>query len=423
MDVELTHASFFSGSGGTDLGLERAGWRTISFSEIDPYANAVLAERWPGIPNLGDITTIAGRYAGSGAEDNGPEYTASAGDRLSEHGDSDGGGRNGEPAESERLVSDWQSATLWSGGFPCQDLSIAGKRAGLAGKRSGLAFAFLDLVEQYRPPWILLENVPGLLSSNSGRDLGALLSKMGEFGYGWAYRILDARYFGVPQRRRRVFIVGSLGTDRAAEVLFDSAGSRGDITESDQKESGSTDRFEDGIGKAGILTQSVNVKWWRGTSGPSGNEFHNLLIDPVGALTAGTSHAGLQPSGQEARAGHIIISPQNNPARSGEVDGVAGRSHDSQKLESAPSHFRKARRAQSNTDFETWVPDEETNTLNPHDQGDIRTVELVVGSDLGDDPLLPIGLDSHRYRLCGNGVVAPVAEWLGTRLRLVVEGA
>lgn len=423
MAHELTHASFFSGAGGTDLGLEQAGWRTVSFSEIEPYANAVLAERWPGIPNLGDITTIARRYDGGGPADDGPQHATGDSHRLSEHGDSDGGERNGESSEPSGVVSDdWQRATLWSGGFPCQDLSIAGKRAGFAGERSVLAFSFLDLVARYKPAWILLENVPGLLSSNSGRDFGALLSQMGQLGYGWAYRILDARYFGVPQRRRRVYIVGSLGTDRAFEVLFDSEGGRGYSTESDQKGKVVTDRFEDGIGKAGILTQTVNSKWWRGTSGPSGNEFHNLLIDPVGSLTAGTKHAGIQPSGREAMVGHVIIttSPQNNSAGSGETDGVAGRAHDSENLES-PTHFRKSRRAQTSEDVETWVPDEEFNTLNAFDSGDSRATELIVGSQPEDDPLLPNGLDSHRYRLCGNGVVAPVAEWLGTRLRMVIE--
>ena len=115
-------------------------------------------------------------------------------------------------------------ATLWSGGFPCQDLSVAGKRAGLAGARSGLAYTFLDLVERHRPPAILLENVPGLLSSNGGKDLGALLGRLGELGYWWAYRILDAQFFGVPQRRRRVFICAlhagaGFGADSAAAVL------------------------------------------------------------------------------------------------------------------------------------------------------------------------------------------------------------
>ncbi len=113
--------------------------------------------------------------------------------------------------------------------LPCQDLSVAGKRRGFTGERSVLAFAFLALVERHRPPAILLENVPGLLSSNGGRDMARLLGEMAELGYGVAYRVLDAQHFGVPQRRRRVFILGlrsdpddvdgRVAAERAAAVL------------------------------------------------------------------------------------------------------------------------------------------------------------------------------------------------------------
>lgn len=211
---EPTHASFFSGAGGLDIGLERAGWRTVSFSEINPYASAVLAEQWPGVPNLGDITTVADRW----------------GQRLVS--ESASGKRSGSASDDQQLVG-WDAASrasLWTGGFPCQDLSVAGKRRGMgAGTRSGLAFSFLDLVGRHRPRFVLLENVPGLLSSHGGRDMGALTGRLEELGYVGAYRTLDARYFGVPQRRRRVFILGihasvGAGAERAAEVL--SVGSR-----------------------------------------------------------------------------------------------------------------------------------------------------------------------------------------------------
>lgn len=130
--------------------------------------------------------------------------------------------------------------TVWTGGFPCQDLSVAGKRKGLAGKRSGLFFEFHRLITGCWPDIVILENVPGLLSSNEGRDfaivlggLTGILPDIPEEGWGnaglargplykVAYRVLDAQFFGVPQRRRRVFIVGSLGDGRAAEVLFES---------------------------------------------------------------------------------------------------------------------------------------------------------------------------------------------------------
>lgn len=111
---------------------------------------------------------------------------------------------------------------LICGGFPCQDVSVAGKRAGLAGERSGLWFEFHRILSELKPAWVVVENVPGLLSSNSGRDFAVILRGLVELRYGVAWRVLDARYFGVPQRRRRVFIVGHLGDGRAAQVLFES---------------------------------------------------------------------------------------------------------------------------------------------------------------------------------------------------------
>src|SRR4029077_6548273 len=112
------------------------------------------------------------------------------------------------------------SVDLVYGGFPCQDLSVAGARAGFRGERSSLWFEFHRVLSELRPRWALIENVPGLLSSADGRDMATILGGLGELGYGGAYRVLDARWFGVPQRRRRVFIVGCLGDQkRAAQVL------------------------------------------------------------------------------------------------------------------------------------------------------------------------------------------------------------
>src|SRR5690606_14405977 len=105
----------------------------------------------------------------------------------------------------------------------CQDLSVAGRRSGLAGSRSGMWYVFRRILGVVRPRWVFIENVPGLLSSQSGRDMGIILRSLGNLGYGYAYRVLDAQWFGVAQRRRRVFIVGCLGGVRsAAEILFES---------------------------------------------------------------------------------------------------------------------------------------------------------------------------------------------------------
>jgi DNA (cytosine-5)-methyltransferase 1 len=189
--TSLTAVSLFAGVGGFDLALERAGVKVVAAVEIDPKARAVLARRFPDSALFSDVTEVTAhelRHAG--------------------------------------FIPDRGIVT---GGFPCQDLSVAGRRAGLAGSRSGLFWEIVRLLDELKPRWFLLENVPGLLSSNSGRDMGVVLGALGELGYGFAYRVLDAQHFGVPQRRRRVFIVGCLGDGRrAAEVLLEPESVRGD---------------------------------------------------------------------------------------------------------------------------------------------------------------------------------------------------
>jgi DNA (cytosine-5)-methyltransferase 1 len=440
---ELTHASFFSGVGGLDLGLERAGWRTVSFSEIDPYASAVLAERWPGVPNLGDITVLH-TLAGDGRGD--------AGLQDGQHQSAD-----------EAALPQYPDATLWSGGFPCQDLSVAGKRAGFAGARSSLAFAFLNLVERHRPPAILLENVPGLLSSHRGRDFGALLDRLAQLGYGWAYRILDARHFGVPQRRRRVFIVAlnlerGLGADSAAAVL--SVGTRcprhpatghatgegvargagdgpelvgtipaglghhgngghssqavnsghviaGSLKQRDGKsvdaEGAADNKLVVGAGQS--VARAIHASTGR-RSGPAGDEVSNL----VHAIRPGTGDGGSWERGDA----DYILSPAPDPGGVRAPDGLAGR------VDDRPLAYRKSARPVEADGSESWVDDGLANTLNSFDTGDIRSTHIALGQGPADDPLLPLGLDSHRYRCCGNGVVSSVAEWIGTRLAEVL---
>ena len=307
----MKHASFFSGVGGLDLGFERAGIHTVSVSEIDPYACAVLAERFPDAPNLGSITEVD--------------------------------------------ANDIPEADIWSGGFPCQDLSIAGKRAGFAGKRSSLAFTYLDLVQQRRPKWIVLENVPGLFSSSNGADFGRLLYEMEKLGYGVSWRTLDARYFGVAQRRRRVFIVGSLESDRAAEVLLECEGC----------ERHPSPRTKKGQGVAA------------GFSGGSGGDWHGA--------SAGRDSS---PDSDGVRAAY----------------GVARRL-DNQQILSFPSRFG------SNAN----VTENQAQSM-AHSAGAPAVLLDSVGGTAEEDDLLPVGLDSHRYRCCGNGVVAPVAEWIGRRI-------
>ena len=201
--------STFSGVGGFDLGFERAGMRVLWQAEVDEWCRRVLRWHWPDAAIYDDVCAV-----GSGSFDEGKR-----GDAGSVGPGKAAGGR----CESGGAID------LLCGGFPCQDLSVAGKRAGFKGERSSLFFEFARIADELRPRWIVLENVVGLLSSAEGRDFGILLATLAEIGYGCAWRVVDARYFGVPQRRRRVFIVGCFGDDGGRAVRALGAGGEGNL--------------------------------------------------------------------------------------------------------------------------------------------------------------------------------------------------
>jgi DNA (cytosine-5)-methyltransferase 1 len=213
-----SHASFFSGIGGFDLGFERAGIPTVYLCEKSPFCRRILAQHWEGIPCEEDISEV----------------------------DPDG-----VPA-----------ADIWTGGFPCQDLSLArmGARSGLRGEKSGLFYRFADLLGARLPKIVVLENVHGLLTSHRGRDFAIVLKKLDELGYGIAWRVLNSKDFGVPQSRRRVFVVGVLGNaECAAEVLFEPERSEGNPATSGRSREKPTSLFQKIVGNArrGPLTKSL----------------------------------------------------------------------------------------------------------------------------------------------------------------------
>ena len=177
----LKVASFFSGIGGFDYAVESLGMEVVFQCEINAFCQKVLKKHWPDVPLFTDVNNIS-------------------------------------PSDMPK------EAGLWCAGFPCQDLSLAnqGKRKGLDGARSGLFYKFAALVAACKPEWLVIENVPGMLNSHEGKDFEKILQTLDELGYGLAWRVFDAKYFGTPQRRRRVYIVASLGNLRAARVLFES---------------------------------------------------------------------------------------------------------------------------------------------------------------------------------------------------------
>jgi len=171
--------SLFAGIGGFDLGFEQAGYTTAWQVEIEPHLRQVLALRFPHARQFADVREAGAHNLGR--------------------------------------------VDVLIGGFPCQDVSVMGARAGLAGNRTGLFWEVCRIAGEIRPQWLVLENVVGLLNSNGGQDFGTVIQALADRGYVGLWRVLDAQYFGVPQRRRRVFIVAGLGRQPPAGLLSDAA--------------------------------------------------------------------------------------------------------------------------------------------------------------------------------------------------------
>lgn len=195
---DLTLVELFAGIGGFSCGFERSGVRTVAAVEIDDVARRIYSRNFPDVKMFSDVREVGG-----------------------------------DDIRATGFVSERGIITA---GWPCQDISRAGRQAGLEGERSGLFFDVVRLLEELRPRWFVLENVPRLLTINRGRDMGTVIGALVECGYGVAYRVLDSSGFGTPQKRRRVFFVGCLGdTGRTpAEILLDPESMRRSVKEDGQ---------------------------------------------------------------------------------------------------------------------------------------------------------------------------------------------
>jgi DNA (cytosine-5)-methyltransferase 1 len=350
--------SLFSGVGGMDLGLERAGHEVVGMCEIDKHARSVLARHWPDVPIHDDVTTL----------------------------------------ETE----DWNGRVdVVAGGSPCQDLSVAGKRGGLDGERSGLFWHQCRIADETGAGWVVWENVAGALSSNKGADFSAVLwgltgafvelpdgKRWGKSGFivgpkrAAVWRLFDAQWFGVAQRRRRAFVVAGPRGQCGPEILFESESLCWDsapIREAGQEVAGTL-----GGGTAGggprtdtdrmtfvpDVVGTVAAKWAKGSGGPAGDECQNMVLDTVddglcGTISASWSHG----TGNTQVESGICIPVSTKP--------------------------RGVRR------------------LTP------RECERLMGWPddwTCYDAAGNVIADSHRYRMCGNGVVSNVTEWIGRRL-------
>jgi DNA (cytosine-5)-methyltransferase 1 len=336
------------------------GWEAEFLSEIEPFPCSLLSFRFPKVPNLGDMTKWR----------------------------------------------DWPSGTIGIlvGGTPCQAFSVAGQRGGMDDPRGQLALGFCGIAAKYRPRWIVWENVPGVLSSGQGRDFGAFLGSLAGIGYSLAWRILDAQYFGVPQRRRRVFVVGHLGTDWRcpASVLFERESLSRNYSESGKKRketSGTpggrpsgkggessdrvvptlTARISKGLGYDGqderagyphlVLSPTVTSKWAKGAGGPAGDECQNLVAFHIAPTLTSGKDFGTSPKSQEMVA---------------QIGSVFGSSAQVRRL--TPKECERL----------MGFPDGWTEVQHR-------------GKTAGDAP---------RLKSLGNSIAVPVLRWIGERIQL-----
>ena len=317
--------SLFSGVGGFDLGLENAGMKTIYQCEWDKHATTILEHHWPQVPRWGDISTLTAKEI------------------L----------RHGTPPD----------VVAW--GSPCQDLSVAGKRAGLEGERSGLFHEGIRIINELRketnneyPKISIWENVAGAISSNRGADFGVILDEMAKAGamvIEWA--LLDAQHFGIPQRRRRVFVIAifnpATATNCPNPLLPVSPSLRGDTKKGKPKRKNASRTLTEGVGAGSGIVNAIGASIYH----------HGTVVN------------------QDVGSGHLVV----GALAARDYKGVGSQYVDENKVVIEP--YVKSRRAQSATDDETWVPGEVNPTLNSFDVGDTRATTAIVTNEIVKDPI------------------------------------
>ena len=382
-----TYATICSGVEGCSLALEAApptkgAWRPVFFAEIAPFPSAVLAHRWPHVPNLGDISKI--RF------DNDKNEITNGADRVPFHGRLD----------------------LLAGGTPCQDFSVAGKRQGGvygSGTRSSLCWEWLRLVAELRPRVVLWENVPGCLSTNGGRDFARLVAALDGLGYGCAWRILDCQHtrvdvwpMAIPQRRRRVWLVGCADADvaGAAEILFEPPGVLGHFVPRRKARAGAPGGFG---GRA---------------QGASGNDG---LVYPT--LTCATQ----QMTNEEIAGGGLVLEPAH--CKISDVSATIVGGHESRITDQTNVVIGFAYKNSSASSPASARPNEAPTLLGTrHDasvmeQARVRRLtpeecERLMGYPEGHTKIPWRGKpaeqcpDGPRYEACGNGWAINCARWV-----------
>lgn len=399
----MKFGSVCSGIEAASVAWEPLGWSPQFFAENDQHPSRVLARRFPGVPNFGDMNEFR----------------------------------------------KWPEASVdvLAGGTPCQSFSVAGLRAGLDDPRGNLALVYLAIAERYNPDWLVWENVTGVLSSNGGRDFGSFIGALVRLGYSPCWRVFDAQYFGVPQRRRRVFLVANLRDWRlAASVLFE--------PESLQRNPPPRRGARQSV--APDVAKSI-----RGNSGGIDREdMHTLIPDVANPLTA-RMHKGINTTADEGQTAIVSVHGTQDPdvlhdtahtlgRNSGQENAVAFKpSHFTRGKDGAPAELTPPLSADADKgDQDTLVFDptqithpENRSNPQPNDPAHTLAAEakppaLVSGLSVRRlTPLecerlqgfpdgwtkLPKMSDTARYRMLGNSMAVPVMRWLGQRIENVTR--
>ena len=399
-----TGVSLFAGIGGFDLAMERAGIKVVAAVEWDKHAQKVLAKQFPNSEIYGDITGVTG------------EQLINAGF---------------DPANG-----------IITGGFPCQDLSVAGRRAGLTGSRSGLFWEICRLLDETKAQSFILENVPGLLSSNEGRDMGTVIRALEERGYSIAWRVLDAQHYGVAQRRRRVFIVGNLGDDwrTPAEILAIAESSARYSEQSNTKRKDPTYKTSDGAGSNSLIgSETVGSLQASDYKFPQQQQVHEnkIVIQEVARLQAfGDYQLDEISSSLQARdykgATDLVIQPTFFYAKNhqdvriqGDVintlAATMGTGGGNTPMVHAIQNTVIGRKDTSGPQGKGYRDEDDPmftlDTTSPHAVATASTVRRLTPTECERLQGFPDNwtegqADSHRYKQLGNAVAVPVVEWI-----------
>lgn len=405
----MNYLSVCSGIEAATVAWEPLGFKPIGFSEIEEFPCAVLKHHYPEVKNLGDMTQFQGWNIN-------------------------------------------EAIDILAGGTPCQSFSIAGLRKGLDDPRGNLCLTYIAIAAKFKPRWIVWENVPGVLSSNGGRDFGSFLGALEKCGYGWSYRVLDAQWFGLAQRRRRVFVVANFGSwQRSAAVLFERKSLQRDTPPSREAGQRVAATITRGFGDRGVDSDQIaNGNYaianciqttCAGSAGKRGKE---CLNGEGSSMRTSANHANVAGNSIASNANNItpiaIAQGQRKTSLNTELK-KESYTQDSEAIKEIKKDIRHDYQLNRLVAFGEYKNDGTASSLKTRDYKD--ATDLVLVRQMAVRRLTPVECerlqgfpdnytlisyrkkpaeqcpDSPRYKALGNSMAVPVMRWIGERIAMV----